>query len=139
MITREQGLLTWASRWRTLRAWRRDLSEVRVEISDRVHANRLGTCWPHAQRLVVYRGNAFVEELATLLHELAHAATIDARHSEVWQRVFSDAVSEVTGIAVTPVAYNFRVLNSAAKDAFATWWRTSGNDRLWRLAHTGKL
>jgi len=40
VITREQGLLTWASRWRTLRAWQRDLSEVKVEISDRIHAGR---------------------------------------------------------------------------------------------------
>jgi len=134
VITREQGLTTWASRWRTLKAWRRDLSEVKVEISDRWHAGRLGTCWSYEQRLVVYRGDSFVDELGTLVHELAHAATIGAAHDERWQDVFSGAVTEITGIAVVPAAYNYHVLNMAAKDALRLWWRVSGNAALWRLA-----
>lgn len=139
MITRAQGLQSWAARWRVLKAWRRDLSLVRVEISDESHMRRLGTCWSHEQRLVIYRGPSFVDELATLLHELAHAATIGAAHDERWQQVYAAAVTEVTGIAVTPVAYNYRVLDRAGEDAMRLWWRTSGNDRLWRLASTGRL
>lgn len=91
MITREQGLLTWASRWRTLTAWRRDLSEVKVEISNRVHAGRLGTCFSRQQRVVIYKGDSFVDELGTVLHELAHAATIGSAHDERWQAVYSAA------------------------------------------------
>jgi hypothetical protein len=135
MITREQGLLTWASRWCTLTAWRRDLSEVKVEISNRIHAGRLGTCFSRQQRVVIYKGDSFVDELGTVLHELAHAATIGSSHDERWQTVYSAAVAEVTGIAVTPCAYNYEVLNAAAKDAVRTWWRTSGNAAIWRMAH----
>jgi len=126
--------MTWASRWRTLKAWRRDLSEVKVEISPSWHNNRLGTCWSHAQRLVVYKGDSFIDELGTLIHELGHAATIGAAHDERWQDVYSAAVSEITGITVIPAAYNYEVLNMAAKDAMRTWWRSSGNDTIWRLA-----
>jgi hypothetical protein len=134
VITRTTGLNTWASRWRTLKAWRRDLSEVKVEISDRAHNNRLGTCWAYQQRLVIYRGESFVDELGTLVHELAHAAVIGAAHDERWQETFAAAVTEITGIGVVPLAYNYRVLNMAAKDAMRLWWRTSGNESIWRLA-----
>jgi hypothetical protein len=134
VITREQGLRTWASRWVTLRAWRRDLSETKIEISDKQHADRLGTCWPLQQRLVIYRGVSFVDELGTLIHELAHAATIEAAHDQRWQSTFAAAVTEVTGITVVPVAYNFRTLSMAAKDALRLWWRASGNETIWRLA-----
>lgn len=134
MITREQGLLSWAARWRTLKAWRRDLSEVKVEISDRVYANRLGTCWSLEQRLVVYRGESFIDELGTLVHELGHAATIGADHDERWQETYAAAVTEITGITVVPAAYNYRTLNMAAKDAMRLWWRASGNATLWNLA-----
>jgi hypothetical protein len=134
VITREQGLTTWAARWRTLKAWRRDLSEVKVVISDRFHHGRLGTCWSHAQRLVIYRGDSFIDELGTLVHELAHAATIGADHDEPWQTTYAAAVAEVTGIAVVPLAYNYEVLNMAAKDAMRTWWRTSGHEAIWKLA-----
>jgi hypothetical protein len=136
MITREQGLMSWADKWRTLRAWRRDLSEVKIEISNRWHANRLGSCWAHEQRIVVYRGNSFLDELGTLLHELAHAATIGAKHDERWQDTFAGAVTEVTGMHVVPAAYNYRVLNTAAKDALEAWWITSGNAKLWALARS---
>ena len=134
MITRVQGLLRWAHQWRTLRAWRRDLSDVKIQISDQIHNDRLGTCWTLQQRVVVYRGDSFIDELCTLVHELAHAATIVHSHDETWQATFSAAVSEITGIAVTPVAYNYEVLNLAAKDALRSWWKSSGNEFAWRLA-----
>jgi hypothetical protein len=136
VITREQGLRTWARRWATLRAWRRDLSEVKIEISDRAHADRLGTCWSYEQRIVIYRGDSFIDELSTVVHELAHAATIGASHDERWQDVYSAAVTEITGIAVIPAAYNYEVLNRCAKDVMRTWWQLSGNARLWKLLRT---
>jgi hypothetical protein len=134
VITREQGLRSWASRWRTLRAWKRDLSEVTIDIKATQRKDRLGTCWPLKQHIVIYLGEAFIGELGTLIHELAHAATIGAHHDEPWQTVYAAAVTEVTGIAVVPVAYNYEVLNMAAKDALRTWWRTSGNATIWKLA-----
>jgi len=136
VITREQGLRSWASRWRTLKAWRRDLSEVTIDIKATQRKDRLGTCWPIRQHIVIYLGESFGDELGTLLHELAHAATIGADHDERWQSTFAAAVSEVTGLAVTPVAYNYRVLNMAAKDALRTWWRVSGNEAIWKLARS---
>jgi hypothetical protein len=133
-MTRAQGLKSWADSWRTLRAWRRDLSEVEIKISSRVNATRLGTCWPHEQRIVIYQGESFIDELGTLLHELAHAATIEHAHGERWQETFASAVTEVTSIVVGPVAYNYRVLNQAAKDALKSWWWHSGNADRWELA-----
>jgi hypothetical protein len=122
-VTRANKIMLWAYNWRALKAWRRDLSEVKIEISNKVHQTRLGTCWPHEQRIVIYQGESLINELGTLLHELAHAATIEHAHGERWQEVFAAAITEVTGIAVVPVAHNYRVLNKAAKDALACWWR----------------
>lgn len=136
MITREQGLRTWASRWVTLRAWGRDLSTVKIAISDHMPADRLGTRWTHQQRIAIYKGESFVGELSTLVHELAHAATIEHSHGERWQVTYSAAVTEITGITVVPAAYSFEVLNMAAKDAMRTWWQASGNAAIWRLARS---
>jgi hypothetical protein len=133
-VTRAEAIERWAANWRTLRAWRRDLSEVKVSVSNKIHSNRLGTCWPREQRIVIYQGESFIDELGTLLHELAHAATIDQRHGERWQETFAAAVTEVTSIVVGPLAYNYRVLNIAAKDALKAWWWHSGNADRWELA-----
>lgn len=137
MITREQGLRKWADQWRTLRAWKRDLSGVKIEISDRWWSLRLGTCWDYEQRVVIYRGDSFVDELSTILHELAHAACIGSGHDEKWQTTFASAVTEVTNISVVPMADSYRILNLAAKSAISTWWQLSGNAKLWSLASTG--
>jgi hypothetical protein len=134
VITRESGLAHWASQWRLLRAWKRDLSGVKIKISNRWHRNRLGTCWSMEQRLVIYRGDNFIDELGTLVHELAHAATIGAGHDEQWQEIYATAVTEITGISVVPCADSYRVVNMAAHDAMEAWWVASGNDALWRMA-----
>lgn len=134
MVTREQGLMAWASRWRELRAWRHSLADIKVEVSDRAPASRLGTCWAYQRRVTIYRGDSFIEELGTLLHELAHAATIGDGHDETWQDTFASAVTEVTHITVVPAAYNYRILNAAAKDALKAWWHVSGEARIWKLA-----
>jgi hypothetical protein len=137
VITREQGLTTWANRWRTLKAWRRDLANVAITISDRSFPGRSGTCWPEQQRITIYVGRSFVDDLHTVLHELAHAAAMTPGHTETWQTISAAAVSEVTGLAVIPMAYNFRILDIATRDALTTWWRASGNERLWKLARGG--
>jgi len=136
MITREQGLRTWASRWSRLKAWQYDLSEVKIKVSDRSFPDRLGTCWSAEQRITIYRGASFVEELTTLVHELAHAATVGAHHDERWQRVYAAAVTEITGTVVTPAANNYRLLDDAAHRVMRQWWRTSGNQAIWNLART---
>jgi hypothetical protein len=133
-VTRAEAIERWAASWRTLRAWRRDLSEVKITVSNKINASRLGTCWDHEQRIVIYQGESFIDELGTLLHELAHAATIGAAHDERWQETFAAAVTEVTSIVVGPMAYNYRMLNEAAKDALKAWWRHSGNADRWELA-----
>jgi Protein of unknown function (DUF2786) len=133
-MTRAQGIKIWSDRWRFLKAWRRDLLNVTIEVSNRVNVNRLGTCWPLEQRIIIYQGASFIAELGTLLHELAHTAAIQHAHDERWQETFAIAVTEVTSIVVVPVAYNYRVLNEAAKDALECWWLASGNAERWRVA-----
>lgn len=132
-LTREMVLRKWETEWKLLKSWNRDLSLVEVEISDREHANRLGTCWSYEQRLVVYRGDSIADELHTLLHELAHAATIGEKHGPIWQATYADAVREVTGVPVPRAATSYRIVNAAGKDAVKSWWHESGNEFLWRL------
>ncbi len=135
-ITRTDVLNRWTKDWRTLKAWRRDLSEVEVEYSEKQHPLRLGTCWSHEQRLVVYRGATIQTDLDTVLHELAHAATIGDGHGVAWQEVYSDAIQEVTKIPIPSAVVNYRNLCSAGRAAMASWWVTSGNDFLWKLVRS---
>ena len=132
-ITRTDILQKWTKDWRTLKAWRRDLSEVVVEFVDKVHPQRLGTCWAHQQRLVVYRGPSICSELDTVLHELAHAATIGDNHGALWQKIYSDAIQEVTRIPIPSAVHNYQLLCHAGEVAVKSWWVSSGNDFLWKL------
>jgi hypothetical protein len=127
MLTREQLLTKWFKEWSTLRAWKRDLFEVEVEISDKEFPCRLGTCWSHEQRLVIYRGNDIAGELDTLLHELAHAATIGEAHGPAWQEIYAAAILEVTRTPIPTAANNYRILCAAGKAAMRAWWERSGN------------
>lgn len=138
IVTREQGLRRWHQEWATLKAWRRDLSDVKLEVSKRSHAGRYGTCWSYEQRITIYDSQPFAGQVCTLVHELAHAATIGSAHDEPWQRVYAEAVTEITGIAVAAAAHNYHDLNVAARDAMASWWKRSGNAALWQLANGGR-
>jgi hypothetical protein len=133
VITRTQVLQKWTNEWRTLKAWCRDLSEVEITISDKQHPNRLGTCWSHEQRMVVYKGASIQEDLDTIIHELAHAATIGDNHGVVWQGVYAGAIEEITAIPIPRAADNYRILCRAGQAAVTSWWVSSGNDFLWRL------
>lgn len=137
MINQEQALRTWLERWRTLKAWKRDLSPVTVELSKRQPMTRLGTCWTYEQRIVIYDA-PLESQLATLVHELAHAANIGAAHDLPWQETWAAAVTEITGIAVVPSGDNYRIVNNAGRDAMLVWWKLSGNAMLWRLARGGR-
>lgn len=130
---RETILLKWAKEWSTLRAWCRDLSDVQVTISSDKHPKRLGTCWAHGQRLIVYVGASITQDLATLLHELAHAATIGENHDTGWQGIYSDAVEEVTGIALPSIVPSYHLLDQAAEDAVKWWWSNSSNEFAYNL------
>lgn len=138
MLTRREILTFWFSKWATLSAWQRDLTPVAVEVSDRFNDSRLGTCWPMQQRITVYRAVqapkvALASELDTILHEMAHAATIDEHHSAKWQAVYSRAVTEVTRIPIPVMANNYHILCQAGKQAVASWWRSSGNEALVKM------
>jgi len=132
-LTRKTVLEKWGADWRTLRSWNRDLSEVTVEVSDREHPNRLGTCWSHEQRLVVYKGDSIHGELDTLLHEFAHAATIGDGHGLAWQGVYAAAIEEVTGVPIPRAVNNYQLLCWSGKKAVKSWWVNSGHDFLWRM------
>lgn len=132
-LTREIVLRKWSQEWATLKAWNRDLSEVDVEISDKTFPMRLGTCWSHEQRLVIYRGNSIAAELNVLIHEFAHAATIGESHGPVWQAMYADAVREATGLPIPRCGANYRIVHAAGEDAVKTWWTRSGNEFLWGL------
>lgn len=133
VITRKDVLLKWAKDWAKLKAWNRDLSEVQVTISDRTNADRMGTCWPMQQRLVVYKGSSMTDDLDTLIHEFAHAATIHEAHGPDWQHCYATAMQEVTGIPVPTAVDNYRILCEAGREAVHSWWVASGHDFLWRL------
>lgn len=132
-LTREIVLVKWSKEWANLKAYGRDLSKVEIEISDRVCQDRLGTCWTHEQRLVIYPGKSITDDLDTLIHELAHAATIGDAHGELWQKTYASAIEEVTGIPIPKRAGNYHRLCQAGRQAVASWWEASGNAFLWRL------
>jgi hypothetical protein len=133
VITRREVLQKWAKDWRTLKAWNRDLSEVQITISEEVHKNRWGTCWIMEQRLVVYKSPTIHQDLDTLIHELAHAATIHEAHGPDWQLCYATAIREVTGISIPKAADNYQILCEAGSAAVTSWWMASGHDFLWRL------
>lgn len=138
-ITREDVLRRWFRTWANLPAWNRDLaSTVELVISPDRCATFLGLC--KGQKITIYRAvdaprfHASME-LSVLLHEMAHAATpTDPGHGVIWQVAFSRAVREVTGIGIPRAAENYRTLQRAAEVAFASWWRTSGNEMLLKIS-----
>lgn len=142
MITRNEVLTKWFRQWHTLKAWRRDLSNVTMEVSDRQYSDRLGTCWPAEQRFAVYRGHTpkfFAPgELYTVLHEMAHAACIEEHHGSKWQEAHAAAIREVTGIEIPKAANNYHTLCEAGTSAMKSWWVSSGNEFLLRLTGVEK-
>ncbi len=139
MLTRREVLNKWAKEWFTLKAWKRDLSNVEITISDENNQSVLGTCWPLEQSITIYRAVEppkldLPTELDTLIHELAHAATIEEGHSHVWQATYSRAIVEVTKICIPLVADKYRTVGRAGRQAVKTWWNRSGNEFLVKLA-----
>jgi hypothetical protein len=127
---------TWAERWRSLRAWGRPLDEVTITVKRRPNGGITGTglARPVKRQVIVRVGSSLVDGLVTVLHELAHVAVpAQEHHGDRWQAAYAAAVEEVTGI---PVAYGGEKadLDYAAHLALRSWWRSSGNEFLWKLA-----
>ena len=91
-----------------------------------------------AVRRVMLRARVAFAVASALLHELAHAATIGDGHGEAWQSTYAAAIAEVTGIAVTPCADNYEIMNMACHDAMRAWWKSSGNAFAWSLLQKHK-
>jgi hypothetical protein len=98
MITHLDVLNTWATRWKSLAAWRAPL-DVGVTIKPRpAHVvNRLGTAHCADRKATVYATGDLTEDLCTILHELAHlAAPRWTRHEMLWRMLYLAAVVEAT-------------------------------------------
>jgi len=134
----KEGLQVWAERWRGLKAWGRPLEEVTVEFRQRHAGNyATGLAFPTLRRIVVTAPD-MTRGLTTLLHELAHVAVPgNEHHGTKWREAFVGAVTEVTGVYVTPVG-SLRVLGDGVRAAVASWWKTSGNEFAWGLVRDRK-
>lgn len=66
--------------------------------------------------------------LKTGLHELAHAVEGDDGHGFKWQKVYAQAVSEVTHHYVGWGFEPFNILDEHCYRAMLKWWRSSGNE-----------
>ncbi len=135
MIARKVAVLSWLDRWRNLRAWGRTLDNVEVRYRLAPESATHGRCWPAAQRIEISDVLAPMPTmLATVLHELAHAACrCGDDHGETWQATLAAAVEEVTGISVVTVASRHEDMHTAAEDAIRAWWRRSGQESIWKF------
>ena len=123
---------TWAERWRSLRAWRRPLDEVALEIVP-WNGGPLGKARPGTREVVVRVGADVVDALGTVLHELAHVAVPGGEaHGPAWRERYLVAVEEVTGRPLADPS-TAELLDRAAVAALRGWWRASGNEMLARL------
>lgn len=138
MITWEQGISTWAERWRNLRAYEGRVLQSLVTIRNVFFPERWGTAWSHRNEIAVYRSDRFSNDLDTIIHEFAHLAR-SVHHEADWQECYADAIREVTGIPIPRQANNYEMLVRAGREAMASWWKTSGNAFLWHLASKGKV
>jgi hypothetical protein len=120
---------TWAERWRSLAAWRRDLVEVAIDVVAH-RRGPLGTARPGLRVVSIRVGSDVVDGLATALHELAHVAVAgDAAHGDAWKERYLLAVEEVTGRALAAPP-TIELLDRSVVAALRGWWRASGNEFL---------
>lgn len=139
-MTIKEGVASWAERWRGLNAFAGRLEGWRVQIRmRRVGDYSTGHFWSRDRRIVVTACTDLVDSLGTILHEYAHAARtrradVDyAVHDEEWQRTYAAAVFEVTGRRIPEAVPEYTLMDRAARDVMATWWRDSGNEFAWKL------
>lgn len=83
--------------------------------------------------MIVYNAGSIVEDLATVLHEMAHASAMEQGHTEAWQATFAAAIKEVTGIPIPAYADSNLLLDRAGAAAIGSWWASSGNAFVWSL------
>jgi hypothetical protein len=129
-MTRELRIVrTWAERWRSLRAWRRSLDEVVIDVVAH-QRGPLGLAQPRARTLIIRVGTDVVDGLATALHELAHVAVPHGEaHGPAWRERFLLAAEEVTGRALAEPPTT-ELVDRAVVAALRVWWRASGNEYL---------
>lgn len=109
-------------RWRGLKAWGRFPKYL---FKLRRSRNRHSTGHCYEDYFVVTAGRDKADALATLLHEMAHAAVgFSIHHRPPWRAIFVDAAEEVVGTKIQPrrtASATTAQLHRAVRDALALW------------------
>jgi hypothetical protein len=118
----------WAHTWRNLAAWGAQLPAT-FKIVPHKGQRRLGRADCLKRQAEILVTGQLAEDLATVLHELAHLAAPNyVRHEEPWRLMFAAAVAEATGC--DPWAFDLDVsisdLDAQCRDAIAGWLVRSG-------------
>lgn len=102
-------LVAWLPRILALKAWqeRRWAPSWPPKVTIRQGRKRSwssGHAWTSSQRCVVTTGQSAADDLATLVHEIAHlVAPVSEHHGAVFCGILSEAWSELLGREVTPM------------------------------------
>lgn len=134
-MTPVEAVTVWVERWRALRAWGRPLEEARVVVLPHTGRGANGTAWPCAREIRVKAGHDIPDALDTVLHEYAHlAAPGGEHHGPRWRRIYSAAITEVTGIPLDAESWTYQDARSTGMHYVRAWWRQSGLEALWEVA-----
>lgn len=130
----------YADRWRTLAAWRAHLPALVAIRKMAPGQRRMGLAHPDECRAIVYVSGDLAEDLATVIHELAHlAAPNHANHGEQWCELFIAATAEVTGLEAEGFDLDVPItdLDAQVRDAIADWLARTGQAAVLRAIGAG--
>lgn len=102
-------LLAWLPRILALKTWQHRRWTVswppRVNVRQgRQRSHASGHAWTSSQRCVVTTGESAADDLAVLVHEIAHCvAPVSEHHGPIFCGILSEAWSELLGREVTPM------------------------------------
>jgi hypothetical protein len=118
----------WAYNWRNLAAWGAQLPAT-FKIVPHKGQQRLGRadCLKRTAEILVT--GELAEDLATVLHELAHLAVPNyVQHEEPWREMFVAAVAEACGCDASQFDLDVVItdLDAQCRDAIAGWLVRSG-------------
>lgn len=123
-MNRTDVLKSWADQWRTLRAWGRNLEEVTFTFKPH-RRGPLGSACSVTRDAEIRETHDLADDLATILHELAHLAVPGCeQHGTRWRVAFSAAVKEVTGGVVADA--EIHLIDRQARDYVKQWLTASG-------------
>jgi len=124
-VNRSDVLKSWAERWRGLKTWGRDLTEVKFKFVP-YKGGKLG-CASFDRTAEIRETASIYCDFATVLHELAHLATPWEKigHGESWRKIFCAAVQEATNIVIVDSTV-ITEIDRQAEDACRTWFKSSG-------------